>query len=120
MESLDELFNLFSKERRRYVLYYLDEADGKVSIDELVKQIHEWESSSSHDSVPPDEYEDIVISLEHNHLPNIEDATHIEFHRENQQIRISGQSQESGILLSVSKAIEQSSGSTDIVLGDDP
>lgn len=119
METLDEVFTLFSKERRRYVLYYLDQADGKVSLDELVKQIHEWETESSHDSVPPDEYENIIIALEHNHLPKIEEATHIEFQRENQQIRISGTSPESNVLLSVSKAIEQPSNSTDIVLGDD-
>lgn len=120
MDTLDEMFNLFSKERRRYVLYILDQADGRVSIDELVEQIHDWETASDHDSVPPDEYEDIVISLEHNHLPKIEEATHIEFQRENQQIRIIGQSPESDVLLSVSKAIEQPSRSTDIVLGDDP
>lgn len=118
METLDEVFTLFSKERRRYVLYYLDQADGKVSIDELVEQIHNWETLSSHGSVPPDDYEDIVISLEHNHLPKIEDASHIEFQRENQQIRISGLSPESNILLSVSKAIEQPSSSIDIILGD--
>ncbi|WP_418279929.1 DUF7344 domain-containing protein [Halorubrum sp. DTA98] len=120
MESLDEVFSLFSEERRRYVLYYLEQVDGKVSIDELVKQIHEWETQSSHDSVPPDEYEDIIISLEHNHLPKIEDATHIEFQRENQQICISGLSSESGVLLSVAKAIDQPTSSEDIALGDGP
>lgn len=118
METLDEVFSLFSTERRRYVLYYLAQADGKVSIDELVEQIHEWETSSPPDSVPPNEYENIVISLEHNHLPKIEDATHIEFRRENQQISISGLSPESDMLLSVSKAIEQLSSPRDIVLGD--
>ena len=118
METLDEVFTLFSNERRRYVLYYLNQADGKVSIDELVEQIHDWETRSSHDSVPSDDYEDIVISLEHNHLPKIEDASHIEFQRENQQIRISGLSPESDILLSVSKTVEQPSSSRDTIHGD--
>ena len=118
MKTLDELFTLFSNKRRRYVLYYLDQADEQVSIDELVEQIHNWETRSSHDSVPPEDYEDIVISLEHNHLPKIEDASHIEYQRENQQIRILGLSPESDILLSVSKAVEQPSSSTDIILGD--
>lgn len=120
METLDEIFTLFSEERRRYVLYYLDQVGGKVSIDELVEQIHDWETSSSHDSAPPDEFEKITISLEHNHLPQIEDATHIEFQRENEQIWISSLSVETDVLLSVSKAIEQPSNSTDINLGTDP
>lgn len=120
MDTLDELFTLFSKERRRYVLYYLEQADEKVTIDELVEHIHDWEAQSPQDSIPPGEYEDIVISLEHNHLPKIEDATHIEFQRENQQIRISDLSSESDVLLSVSKAIEQPSNVKDIVFGDDP
>lgn len=119
MESLDEIFDLLSKERRRYVLYYLDQAEGKVSLDELVKQIHDWETAPSDDSVPSDAYEDIVISLEHNHLPKIEDATHIEFQREDQQIRVSDLSSESGVLLSVSKALDQPSSSEDIDLGDE-
>ena len=118
MKSLDDVFALFSKERRRFVLYYLDHADGKVSIGELVEQIHEWETSPPHDSIPDEEYEELVVSLEHNHLPKIENATHIEYYRENQQIRISALPAEVDVLLSVSKAIEQPSSSTDLVFGD--
>ncbi|WP_162991605.1 DUF7344 domain-containing protein [Halostella salina] len=44
MESLNTLFDIFSKERRRYALYALDQADGPIGIQELANQVREWEA----------------------------------------------------------------------------
>lgn len=116
MESLDEVFALFSKERRRFALYYLDQTDGPVSIEELVEQIHEWETAEPHDSVPAETFKEIVLSLEHNHLPQIENATHIEYDREDRHVRISDFTAGVDVLLSVSKSLEQPSNARDISL----
>lgn len=115
MERLDEVFSLFSNERRRFVLYYLDQTDGKVPLDELAKQVEEWESDPQNYATLDSDYDDIVISLEHTDLPKIEKITHIEYDRQNKEIRISEVSSEIEILLSVSKAIEHPSSSDDIL-----
>lgn len=114
MDSLDEIFALFTRERRRFALYYLDNADGAVPIDELAEQIREWETDPEREEVPDDEYEETLIELEHNHLPKIEDVDHVEYDRTNEQIRISGLSSEVDVLLSVTKAIERPSETNDI------
>lgn len=115
MKSLDEVFGLFKSERRRFALYYLDTADGPVPIDELAKKIYEWENDPSETDIPDDAYEDVVLSLRHNHLPQIEDASHIEFDATSQQLRISGMSSEADVILSVTKAIEKPGESTDFI-----
>lgn len=114
MQALDEVFGLLGTERRRFALYHLSEADGKVSIEELAERIHDWEADESR-APTPEEYEDIVISLEHNHLPKIDDARYIEYDREHQQLRITGISPEVEVLLSVSKVLERPSETTDIL-----
>lgn len=118
MRSLDEVFELFSSERRRFALYYLEEADGKVHVDELAEQIERWESDPESEGAVDDRYDEMRISLEHTHLPKVREAEHVEYERENQQLRISGLSIESDVLLSVTKAIERPSEPDDIDFGD--
>lgn len=116
MESLDDVFTLFTRERRRFALYYLDNADGAVPIDELAEQIHEWETNPEREGVPDDEYEETLIELEHNHLPKIERVDHVEYDRTNGRIRITDLSSEIDVLLSVTKAIERPSETNDAIL----
>lgn len=106
MESLDEVFELFSEERRRYALYYLDEAEGPVEVRELASQIQEWEDGSD----PPalgDDYRDIVLELEHTDLPKAARAEYVHYDPEEDIIELSGSSPEFEIVLSVAEAIEQ-------------
>lgn len=112
MRSLDDVFELLSRERRRYALYYLERADGPVSIEELSAHIAEWESSPPDDV--PDELRDVVIELEHAHLPKVNDARFIEYDHEEGEVEITGTSPEFSVLLSVARAIEQPSREHDI------
>lgn len=105
MESLDRLFELFTRERRRYVLYALDEADGPVGVDELAQRISRWEEDG--DDADPETFEDVVLSLEHTHLPKASRAEYIEYDREAGEIRITGSPTEFTIVLKVSEAVEQ-------------
>ncbi|WP_418282808.1 DUF7344 domain-containing protein [Halorubrum sp. DTA98] len=116
MESLDDVFSLFSTERRRYALYYLQSVDGPISIDELAEHIYAWETENEDGTIPDDELQHVILSLEHTHLPKIEDATHVEYDRTNDQVRISGLSMEANVVLSVSEAIEQPSETNDFVV----
>jgi hypothetical protein len=97
-------------------LYYLKNATKPVSIDELAEKICEWEANGSCDAIPDDELQKVIISLEHTHLPKMEDATHVEYDRTDGQIRISGLTTEADVILSVSEAIEQPSQTNDFVV----
>lgn len=114
MESLDRVFDVLSKERRRYVLYYLDQSDEPVSIEELTEKIREWESSS--DELNDETFDDVYLSLTHNHLPKAARAKYIEYDSEESRVEITGEPSEFKIILSVGEAIEKPSeeGSADI------
>lgn len=64
MKTLDDVFRLLDRERRRYALYYLQEAGGPVPVEELVAVIAEWESDASADADEYDEF-DVALTLEH-------------------------------------------------------
>ncbi|MFO7926139.1 MAG: DUF7344 domain-containing protein [Halobacteriota archaeon] len=117
MKSIDDIFSLFGSERRRFALYYLKHANGSVSIDELAEEIYTWEESESNEEIPSDEFRRVILTLEHNHLPKIEGATHVEYDRTNDRLRITGLSAEADVLLSVTEAMEQPSRADDFVLG---
>jgi hypothetical protein len=116
MASVDDILSLLAPERRRYALYYLKNADGAVPIEELTEEIYAWEENDPENSVPTDEFRELLITLEHTHLPKIDEATHVEYDRTNDRIRITGMSSEADVLLSVTEAIEQPSETNDFVV----
>lgn len=104
MESLNRLFDILSRERRRYALYALDRADGPVEIEELAERIRQWEEDG--EPVSTGGLDDVVLSLQHTHLPRAAEAEYIEFDREEKEIRVSGEPAEFQMILAVSEAIE--------------
>lgn len=106
MKSLDEVFDLFSKERRRWALYYLDEADGQVPVRDLAEQIQAWENGSDPPALADDEYRNIVLELKHSDLPRAAEAEYVHYDPEQNVIELSGTSPEFSVILSVAEAIE--------------
>ncbi|WP_336024515.1 DUF7344 domain-containing protein [Halobellus salinisoli] len=115
MHSLDEVFRLLSKERRRYALYYLYQQDRPVTIEELAEAVNEWETAADDVDAPDERFEDVMLTLNHSHLPEIEAAASIEFDQENGRVRITDASREAEILISIAQRLEQSSSDVDIV-----
>lgn len=101
MDSLNRLFDVLSTERRRYALYVLDEADGPVAIEELAERIRELD-----DDAATERFDDLVLSLEHTHLPKAAQAEYVAYDRATNEIEISGEPTEFRILLRVSEAME--------------
>ena len=104
MESLDRLFDVFREERRRYALYALDRADGPVGVEELAERVRRYEGEGA--VGPGDDLAEVVLSLEHHHLPKAAQAEYIEYDRESREIRITGTPVEFEIVLTVSGAME--------------
>lgn len=107
MESLDKVFDLLSRERRRYALYYLEDCDGPVPIQELAGAIQAWESESPPSSLPDDAYKDLIITLKHQHLPKAAQTEFIEYDSEEHTIELTGTPPEFSVILSIARVIEQ-------------
>lgn len=107
MVSLDRVFDLLSEERRRYALYYLEEADGSVSIDELAEQIAQREVETERESTPPEKFEQIEMELFHQDLPKAADTEYIRYNPEEGTVELTNAPSEVRAILTVAKVIER-------------
>lgn len=83
--QLDATLDLLSNQRRRYVLYYLREQGGTVSVEELAEQIVAWESDESADE------SQIMADLHHSQLPHLDDAGAVTFDPETGYVSLSAE-----------------------------
>lgn len=107
MKSLDEVFPLFTKKRRRFTLYYLEDRGEPVTVEELAETIEDWESESGYDEIPDDRYWDVLLELKHKHLPKAAEVEFIEYDTDEGIVTMSGSPAEFDVILSVTEAIEQ-------------
>lgn len=106
MASLDTIFDLLARERRRYALYYLENQDGKISIDELTRAIVEWESDPS-EAISQEELDEVNLELRHVHLPKTAEVDFIEYDTEEGIVQVSGEPSEFDTVLTVAEVIER-------------
>lgn len=77
------LFNLLANDRRRYVLHYLSQTAGAVSLCDLAEQIARWEDDSTYDR-----YKRILTGLHHMHLPKLVDAGMVCYNVEGETVEL--------------------------------
>ncbi len=105
MASLDTIFDVLSEERRRYALYYLEERNEPVPVDELAERIADWESDAS-EEVPDRRFADVDLSLRHVHLPKTAEIDFVEYDRETGIVKVHGTPPEFDAVLSIAEIIE--------------
>ena len=82
--SLDRIFDLLSERRRRHVLYCLYETeDGVATVDDIVEYVLSLEGRDD----SPEHREQLVMALEHKHLPRLEDAGIVEYDSRSDTVR---------------------------------
>ncbi len=83
--SLDLVFDILADQRRRYALYYLyGSSDGVATVDEIADHVVSLEEYG--DSVD-DHRLHVVTSLQHMHLPKLEDAGVLEYDPRSETVR---------------------------------
>jgi DNA-binding transcriptional ArsR family regulator len=84
--SLDTVFQILSNRRRRFVLHFLTEVDDSVGREELARRIATWEQNQDIGDVPSDEVARVTVSLDHSHLPRLEDSGIVSYDREEREV----------------------------------
>lgn len=107
MATLDTVFDLFSKKRRRYALYYLDQHSGTVSVNEVVDYVANLESNAPDGNIPDEEYDRIELTLRQVHLPKAAEIDSIEYDRDEGEINIQGTPTEFDAIVTIAKVLEQ-------------
>jgi hypothetical protein len=72
--SRDELFQVLSNARRRYVIYYLAREGPQLGLNQLATKIAAAETGTPEADITGDERQRVYISLYQTHLPKLEEA----------------------------------------------
>lgn len=86
--SKDEVLELLSNARRRYVLYYLSRRDDGVDLSDLAANIAAWEADRSVESITDEDRRRVYISLYQTHLPKLEQAGIVSYDTEERTVRL--------------------------------
>ena len=78
---LDQTFEILKNQRRRYVLQYLDDADGPVSLSDLAEQIAAWENGKEVREITSSERKRVYVGLYQCHLPKMAGMDVISFNK---------------------------------------
>ncbi|WP_227355771.1 DUF7344 domain-containing protein [Haladaptatus salinisoli] len=107
MVSLDRVFDLLGKRRRRYALYYLEQQEGPVTVDEVTEQVAEWETDQASVSIPEEKFDRIEVELLHTDLPKVSEAEYIRYDSEAGTVELTEAPPKFDAILSVAKIIER-------------
>lgn len=75
----DEIFELLSNHRRRYVLHHLRRTGEGVDLGTLAERIAAWENGTSLPEVSADERKRVYSALQQVHLPRLDETGVVEF-----------------------------------------
>lgn len=107
MDVLDRLFELLADERRRYALYYLEQRDGPVPVDELVSRVAEWETDGSDESILDERYEEIEVDFHHEDLPRASEAPYVRYDPGRGLVELTGAPPAVDAILTVARVVER-------------
>ncbi|NHN40552.1 hypothetical protein G9C85_02725 [Halorubellus sp. JP-L1] len=107
MTSLDQLFDLLSKERCRYALYYLEEQEGPVSVGDLAAQVGEWEADPGQVPITEEKFRDVKVELHHDSLPRVSEAEYVRYDADEGVVEITDEPPDFRAITSVAKVIER-------------
>jgi DNA-binding transcriptional ArsR family regulator len=72
--SRDQLFDILSSPRRRYVLYYLREQGDPIELTALAEKLAAWQDNTALEDVSPQDRKRMYVSLYQTHIPKLEEA----------------------------------------------
>jgi len=90
--SRDEVFDILSSPRRRYVLYYLREYGGPVELTALAEKLAAWENDTTVEELPPQARKRVYVSLYQTHVPKLRDAGLIEYDSDSGELELADNS----------------------------
>lgn len=107
MTSVDHVMALLSKERRRYALYYIEQQNGPVPINDVVKQVAEWETDPESSPIAADKFDQIEVELLHNDLPKATEVEYINYDPDSRVVELTEAPPKFKAILSIAKIMER-------------
>ena len=79
--SKDEIFHVLQNKRRRDVLRYLEQIDGRVEMRDIAEQVAAWEHDTTVKALTSKERQRVYIALYQAHLPKLDEKGIIEYNQ---------------------------------------
>lgn len=95
----DEVFDILSNHRRRYVIHYCKLHENPVSLSDLAEQVAAWEQDKPVTELTSSERKRVYTSLQQTHLDRLAESGLISYERD--QISLSDDAQELDIYLDI-------------------
>ena len=86
--SQDDVLDLLSSARRRYVLYLLRNEDDPVALTTLAEQVAAWENDTTVESITDQERKRVYVSLYQTHIPRLAEVGLVEYNQETGSVSI--------------------------------
>ncbi|RLN01390.1 hypothetical protein [Haloarcula sp. Atlit-7R] len=75
----DQVFEILSNRRRRYVFHYLKQRDREVYLREVAEQVAAWENDKSTRDLSSAETKRVKTALHQHHLPKMDDRGFVQY-----------------------------------------
>lgn len=87
--SQDLVFDILSSPRRRYVLYYLRQADEPVELTTLAEHVAAWENDTDPEDLTEQEKKRVYVSIYQTHIPKLDEAGVVDYDKDEGTITLS-------------------------------
>ncbi|AGB36488.1 DUF7344 domain-containing protein [Natronococcus occultus] len=88
----DEVFEMLSNQRRRWVLHYLKQQnEDRVDLRSLVDSVSSWEYETPADELPWKKRKRVYTSLRQSHLPRLDESGVIEYDRNRGEVALTNE-----------------------------
>lgn len=84
----DELFDVLSNARRRFVIACLREHGAPMALADVAAELATWESTTPSAQIPEDRVTSRYIALHHVHVPKMADTGVIEYDRDSNTVAL--------------------------------
>jgi DNA-binding transcriptional ArsR family regulator len=89
----DDVFEILSSPRRRYLLYYLRQRQEPVELTALAEHVAAWENGVDTDDLTTQERKRVYVSLYQTHVPKLDEAGIVEYDPESGMVVLTQRAQ---------------------------
>jgi len=75
----DDVFEILSSPRRRYLLYHLRKEGGPIELVELAEHVAAWENDVDREGLTAQERKRVYVSLYQTHVPKLDEAGIVDY-----------------------------------------
>ena len=104
--SEDDVYEMLSNRRRRFVIHALKRAEEPVDVSELSTHVTAWERGVDPDAVKYEDRRNVYSTLQRTHLPKLEEKNVVTVHEEENLVEPTDELEELDIYVEVLRSTE--------------